>query len=434
MARPAPYLVEEILEEIFLRLPTPAALARASTACASFRRIITARSFLCRFRELHPPPLLGFAADNGGFNPVQEPHPSAPLARALADAADFSYSYVPKPDAGVFTPWSPCDVRDGRVLLARDRRFRRTGLTIYKRKVLAVCDPLSRRYVLLPPLREDMTLQQEQLSGFDSILAPIGDDEDETSFRVICWANYESKLVMFVFSSATGKWCVPASPCWSSFGTVRTSQNLLFCFNYFRGNLYWTAPWENKLIVLDTCRMEFSTVNILTSDHMQLINLSNQSRCIPSVVVATEGALDMFTLARHCSGYYHLYHTTQQTTLNEVSSSCSPLGAMAGSNPRRTSCCRVISNKCELKHFMVLPRGCCYYIVGVTERFLFLRGLRETLVNGFLQGWDGEDLFLLDAKTYELKKVHGGTEISFNTARPVHPYFGFPPSLSKPSL
>ncbi|KAM0865383.1 hypothetical protein ACQ4PT_043311 [Festuca glaucescens] len=101
MAAPAPYLVEEILEEILIRVPTSAALARASTACASFRRIITARPFLRRYRKLHPPPLLGFAGENGGFDPVQEPHPSAPLARALADAADFSYSYVPKPDESV---------------------------------------------------------------------------------------------------------------------------------------------------------------------------------------------------------------------------------------------------------------------------------------------------------------------------------------------
>ncbi|KAI4966251.1 hypothetical protein ZWY2020_041898 [Hordeum vulgare] len=144
MAHLAPHLVDEILEEIFLRLPTPTALARASTACSSFRGIITARSFLRRYRALHPPPLLGFATE-GGFLPAQDPHPSAPLARALVDGADFSYSYVPKPDdGGVFTPWCPRDVRDGRVLLVCNLWFRRWIMTIC-RSVLAVCDPLSRR-------------------------------------------------------------------------------------------------------------------------------------------------------------------------------------------------------------------------------------------------------------------------------------------------
>ncbi|CAN6183765.1 unnamed protein product [Urochloa humidicola] len=111
---PPPFttLTDELLEEIFLRLPTPTDLARACTTCASFRRIITDRSFLRRFRAIHPPPLLGFAAFDG-LHRAQLPHPSAPLARALADAADFSYSFIPTEDP----PWYPCDIRQGRVLL-----------------------------------------------------------------------------------------------------------------------------------------------------------------------------------------------------------------------------------------------------------------------------------------------------------------------------
>uniref|UniRef100_A0A453N893 F-box domain-containing protein n=1 Tax=Aegilops tauschii subsp. strangulata TaxID=200361 RepID=A0A453N893_AEGTS len=73
-------LGDELLEEIFLRLPTPAELARACTARASFRRIITERSFLRSYRKRHPPPLLGFVGDEGGFHPAQAPHTSAPLA------------------------------------------------------------------------------------------------------------------------------------------------------------------------------------------------------------------------------------------------------------------------------------------------------------------------------------------------------------------
>ncbi|KAF8669227.1 hypothetical protein HU200_051558 [Digitaria exilis] len=64
-----PALTDELLEEIFLRLPTPGDVARASAACPSFRSIITGRSFLRRFRAIHPPPLLGFAASEG-FHPA----------------------------------------------------------------------------------------------------------------------------------------------------------------------------------------------------------------------------------------------------------------------------------------------------------------------------------------------------------------------------
>ncbi|XP_044371612.1 uncharacterized protein [Triticum aestivum] len=125
---PPPTIPDELLEEIFIRLPTPDALARASAACTSFRRVIKGRAFRRRFRTLHRPPLLGFM-DAGGFHPAQAPHPSAPLAGALAPcAADFSFvpavvsssSYFVPPgvqDDGEGPRWRPCDVRDGRVLL-----------------------------------------------------------------------------------------------------------------------------------------------------------------------------------------------------------------------------------------------------------------------------------------------------------------------------
>uniref|UniRef100_A0A453J421 F-box domain-containing protein n=5 Tax=Triticinae TaxID=1648030 RepID=A0A453J421_AEGTS len=67
---PAPALdggviLEEILEEILLRLPPqPSSLPRASLVCTRWRRILSDPGFLSRFREHHgrnkPPPLLGF--------------------------------------------------------------------------------------------------------------------------------------------------------------------------------------------------------------------------------------------------------------------------------------------------------------------------------------------------------------------------------------
>ncbi|XBI82962.1 hypothetical protein VPH35_091542 [Triticum aestivum] len=74
MSRPSPtpapalyggVLLEEILEEIFLRLPPqPSSLPRASLVCTRWRRILSEPGFLRRFREHHrrtkPPPLLGF--------------------------------------------------------------------------------------------------------------------------------------------------------------------------------------------------------------------------------------------------------------------------------------------------------------------------------------------------------------------------------------
>ncbi|KAI5009777.1 hypothetical protein ZWY2020_011914 [Hordeum vulgare] len=58
MALPA--IPNEILADIFLHLPTPEDLIRASAACVSFHRLVADRAFLRRFRKLHPAPLLGF--------------------------------------------------------------------------------------------------------------------------------------------------------------------------------------------------------------------------------------------------------------------------------------------------------------------------------------------------------------------------------------
>ncbi|XP_037483492.1 uncharacterized protein LOC119362389 isoform X2 [Triticum dicoccoides] len=69
---------DELLTEIFVRLPTPADLVRASAACVSFRRVVADRSFLRQFRKLHAPPLLGFLGPHTGFDPAEPPHPSGP--------------------------------------------------------------------------------------------------------------------------------------------------------------------------------------------------------------------------------------------------------------------------------------------------------------------------------------------------------------------
>ncbi|PNT65827.1 hypothetical protein BRADI_3g03236v3 [Brachypodium distachyon] len=259
MAPATTRLFDEILEEIFLRLPSPEDLARAATASPAFRRIITSRPFLRRFRELHPPPLLGFVTEGGTFQPATDPHHSAPLARAFAAAADFKYAgFVPKPDGGDFTDWTHRDVRDGRVLLMCTRR-RSTSTTAGVRhdplsltdKVFTVCDPVSRRSVLLPPIPVlDSALQKEHgfvhESGHKLVPAAAGDDVDDRDFRVICWASYVSSFVIFVFLSAAGRWCL---------------------------HMHHASREDNLVIVLDTSTMEFSTATILFRRHMLLMDI-----------------------------------------------------------------------------------------------------------------------------------------------------------------
>jgi hypothetical protein len=58
-ARAPPPLPYHLVEEILVRVTSPADLARAAAACASFRRLVADASFLRRYRSLHPPLLLG---------------------------------------------------------------------------------------------------------------------------------------------------------------------------------------------------------------------------------------------------------------------------------------------------------------------------------------------------------------------------------------
>ncbi|XBI33171.1 hypothetical protein VPH35_056532 [Triticum aestivum] len=104
---------DELLEEIFVLLPTAADLARASAACPSFRRLITDHAFLRRYRALHPPPLIGFVDDNA-FVLAQPLHASAIAARTFA-GFDFSCSSFLPSTAG--RTWRAIDFLDGRALL-----------------------------------------------------------------------------------------------------------------------------------------------------------------------------------------------------------------------------------------------------------------------------------------------------------------------------
>ncbi|KAL6623441.1 hypothetical protein ACP70R_033320 [Stipagrostis hirtigluma subsp. patula] len=196
-----PDLPDELLEEIFLRLDAAADLARASVACTSFRRIVTGRRFLRRFRYLHPPPILGildFSDSRREFYQAQQPRSAALAARAVAQAADFTFPFLPEPNR-----WRVRDARDGRVLLARTT----TSWTIFD--MFVVCDPLHGRHVQIPPIPGDLASCKAYcgIPYFEPFLVPVGKGEEEASLQVICNVVSQEELLTFVFSSATGQWC-----------------------------------------------------------------------------------------------------------------------------------------------------------------------------------------------------------------------------------
>nr|CAB3454588.1 unnamed protein product [Digitaria exilis] len=272
-------LHEDLLREILLRIGVPADLIRASAACVAFRRFVAEPSFFRRYRAINRPLLLGFlyAADHHHLQPVEAPHPNAPAAGALYRAANFSFAQrLPRRRAPFhFESWLSCDLRDGRVLLmsrvfVRNRCKCRDIFSLN----LAVCDPLSQLYLLLPPLLPkdllaSFQLQQHCSPCFEAFLVP-STEEDETSFRVIAVTMTDAKMVVFVFASDTG--------CWS------------------------VVKRKNKLIRLDMGKMELSTHNLPPGHHERNI----------AITEAGEGKLALFSCYGYDSTCLDYYTTTMQ--------------------------------------------------------------------------------------------------------------------------
>nr|XP_045085497.1 uncharacterized protein LOC123494303 [Aegilops tauschii subsp. strangulata] len=235
---------DDLLREIFIRLPTPTDLVRASATCVSFRRVVADRSFLRRYRKLHAPPLLGFLNPHSSFHPAVPPHPAASAACAVALAADFSFSFVPAPATSYC--WTVRDIRDGRFLLVSAGHDFWCG-------EMVVCDPLHRRYIRLPPIPDDLAATVANPGFSETFLVPRGDGHDdeaaaaeETSFRVMGMVCCEANPISFVFSSSTRQWRAVASHSWCDLlpGLLSSIEERLFCWRwhqYVYGCFYWTS-------------------------------------------------------------------------------------------------------------------------------------------------------------------------------------------------
>ncbi|XBI68913.1 hypothetical protein VPH35_048058 [Triticum aestivum] len=257
---------DELLRDIFLRLPTAADLARASAACPSFRRLITDHAFLRRYRAHHPPPLIG-AFDDSAFIPAQPPHPSAFAARAFA-GFDFSCSSFLPSTTG--RTWSAIDFLDGRALLDGAPVPGKGGsshLRYFSVRDLAVCDPVHGRYILLPAVPGDLKalVSEPDLLHLETFLAPGDDEEDPLSFRVMCLLQCRMNLLLLVFSSLDWQWHSLAFDQWSAqatFAPLEGTKDGLSDRQFVHGCFCWRFPLLNKLVLLDTRAMEFSAVNL----------------------------------------------------------------------------------------------------------------------------------------------------------------------------
>ncbi|CAL5083388.1 unnamed protein product [Urochloa decumbens] len=376
--RPAA-LADDLLEEILLRVTCPADLARASAACAFFRRLVTDANFLRRYRSLHPPLLLGFVETvSSGFQPAEAPHPNATAARSIArPAGGFSFDYLP-PTRRNWNPWDACDVRDGRVLLKSSCM----GIMAFHFPYLAVCDPLFRRYRLLPPIPDDLLASlhfpQQNFPSFETFLVPSGEEDDGASFRVIGRAYLAIRSVVFVFSSRSGLWSLGAT-C----DNLNLGSSILLCRCYAYGCIYWKVMRINKLLKLDINRMDFSIVDLPPYyDERDVI-----------VVEAGKGRVGVFS---HIKFGTPVYHAIQEKEGG-------------------------IADVCQSEITTHLPAhyDCCLVDGGAAEGYIFFVGFPKD------RSVDAAG-FSLQVNTLKIEMV---CHTMFQSCY-IHPYFGYPPSMS----
>uniref|UniRef100_A0ACD5YXU6 Uncharacterized protein n=2 Tax=Avena sativa TaxID=4498 RepID=A0ACD5YXU6_AVESA len=391
---PQPDLPDEMLEEIFLRLPTAADLARVSMACSSFRGVITDHSFLRRFRTLHPPPLLGIIS-TASFFPAQPPHLSAAAARTLANA-DFSCSFLPTRER-----WERHDFRDGRALMAGVPEGCSVSINDYDPRfldmVLAVCDPLHRRYVLLPAIPDDLTAMVDQPDILDVVrfLSPSGEDVEHTSFTILCLVECRTKLILFIFSSGVGQWQAITFDGWGAL--IAGSVYCRLCYRYcVRGCFYWPIPEMNKMLLFDTRTMEFSSVDLPPGPRTRRLVF----------VEAAEGRLGMFTLPDDESDFPHVLRYA--VLRND------------GEGP----------SWWQRKATISVPLGSHYKAMGVAGGYLLLQVIPEGFYSIPKPERPDLDCFTVNLHTLELDWFCG---IRHTILLP-DLYAGFPPSLSLPTI
>ncbi|CAM0884135.1 unnamed protein product [Alopecurus aequalis] len=236
---------DDLLLEIFVRLPSLPSLVRAAFACRTFLNAVRSLpTFRPRFRALHPPPLLGlFVRNRDGDIPSFVPlrGRADPDHAAVIRGSDFFLTRVPD-DQGF---WNISDCRDGYLLLHN-----------WQNRVFAAYNPLAGVVHRIP-------LPPEAVREFYVLSSPEG---CHGTFRLVCIHEDGLQVRPVVFSSDTGEWQVCP---WAEAKTINRDHpdDDKHCLpptpgKLVNGRIYWTRNRYNCLIVLDVATLQFSCMEL----------------------------------------------------------------------------------------------------------------------------------------------------------------------------
>ncbi|CAN6360787.1 unnamed protein product [Urochloa humidicola] len=245
-------LGDDLLLDIFLRLPSLPSLVRAALTCRSFLAAVrSSPAFRRRFRELHPPPLLGLFFDPEGpdspsFAPLRRR--SDPDLTTAVRGADVFLTRVPAAD-DASPGWEILDCRGGYVLLVS-----------WGTEQIYAYNPITRALDLIPMPPDEIAEGSDGefvYHGFHMVCS----DEIPGSYRVVCVCFDSSQVRAAVFSSGTREWRVlpweePAPE------QQEDDQYWLLRSTQVNGSLYSAHADQAYMVVLDTATLQFSCIDL----------------------------------------------------------------------------------------------------------------------------------------------------------------------------
>ncbi|TVU50530.1 hypothetical protein EJB05_01905, partial [Eragrostis curvula] len=240
-------LDDDLLRDIFIRLPSLPSLVRAALTCRAFLAAVRASpEFRRRFRALHRPPLLGLFFDYDGsempsFTPVRARHPDQDLLAAVR-GADVFLTRLPYHD----NAWRIWECRGGHLLLVNRSA-----------QQVAVYNPLTRALDLFPTPPDEISdgcRGRFVYAGFFLLCS----DEAPGSFRVVSICRDQSSLRAAVFSSATREWRILP---WTG-DAPSGSEHWLLKGKQVNGSMYWPHSEEAYMVVFDAATLQFYSIDL----------------------------------------------------------------------------------------------------------------------------------------------------------------------------
>ncbi|CAL4906052.1 unnamed protein product [Urochloa decumbens] len=197
-----------------MRLDSSACLIRASSTCKRWRRVVAGVGFLCRFRSVHGPPIAGTYHSHSIVTLLAQPAALpgfVPLPSSGINGRHFSLDFLL--DTGdIFGnsfAWTLKDTRADLVLL----EHRKLAGPYPYQQVLVICEPLSRRYEVIPspywtPRGYRYRIEAVLLDGDDNSSMAMPDGAVTgiglSNFKVLCVAYNNGGCEAGVFTS--GGW------------------------------------------------------------------------------------------------------------------------------------------------------------------------------------------------------------------------------------